>query len=208
MMLPFIQEFQKKLAHGLPGNRSHQVMAPVTRHDPKQYEHLRESAKLSAVNVLFVEHQSQICIVLTQRHNYQGHHAGQISLPGGKLDATDVSTQYAAMRETQEELGIPVQILNYVGALTDLYIPPSNYWVYPYMSYLMEIPNFKPDLKEVQHIILLPIQELLNPNLVSTFSFKWGEVMIKNPCFTFENKVIWGATAMILQEVKDILKFR
>jgi 8-oxo-dGTP pyrophosphatase MutT (NUDIX family) len=207
-IIPFIQQFQQKLALGLPGNQAHQVMAPITRQNPKQYEHLKKTAIPSAVNVLFVEHQYQICIVLTQRHDYEGHHGGQISLPGGKLESSDPSAHDAAMRETHEELGIPLHDLDCIGALTDFYIPPSNYWVYPHVSYILELPHFYPDPKEVHSLIFLPIHEFLNPKLVSTFSYKWGDAFIENPCFLFENKVIWGATAMILQEVKDILKIR
>lgn len=201
-----IQDLQRALCAGLPGEQAHRKMAPITRLEFSEYIQLKNQAKLSAVNVILMNNTGQAQIILIQRPEYLGAHSGQISFPGGKIDPQDLSPLDAALRETQEEIGvIPTQI-NSLGLLTELYIPPSNFWIYPYLSYTDQLLEIKPDAKEVKEVFFLPLKELISPTNVSTFQYITPNgLKIKYPCFKYQNRIIWGATAMILQEVKELI---
>lgn len=198
---------QKKLRVGLPGETSHRKMAPITRMELSEYTLLKPTAIQSAVNVLLIEDQQGPCILLTQRPQYLGHHSGQISFPGGKMEVYDSSPQQTALRETQEEVGVQPEQQTILGALTELYIPPSNFWVYPFIHIAHEPIVLKANPLEVQSLIYLPIRHLLEKKAHSTFFYvSPNGLKIKYPCFVFQDKIIWGATAMILQELKDLLE--
>jgi len=151
--------------------------------------------------------EKDISIVLIQRPSYEGVHGGQISLPGGRSEEADQDLKETAIREAKEEIGIDPGKINTIGVLTELYIPPSNYLVLPFLGYTLEKPIFKPDPHEVAGIIEIKLKDLLNDN-----NIKYKNIYVRpglslyGPCFEIENHTIWGATAMILNEFKEILK--
>ncbi|MFA8298894.1 MAG: CoA pyrophosphatase [Hyphomicrobiales bacterium] len=196
------------LSTELPGQNAQFKMAPAIR--IKELESL-DVEKLSppresAVLILIYPH-DKLNIVLIQRSGYDGVHSSQISFPGGKRETTDLDLQETAVRETYEEVGINTKNIEIIGKLTSLYIPPSNFMVYPYIGILNEEPNFKPDIREVHRIIELPLYALLTEEIkgeaeITTSYAEFSDV----PCYKYDNAVIWGATAMIISELEYILK--
>ena len=103
-------------------------------------------------------------IALLQRPQNLEFHPGQICFPGGKYQKTDQTNLNTALRETNEEIGIPINKIKYIKKLTKIYIPPSKFKVYPFLAYLNETPNFIIDKKEVDVVIEFPISFLLHDN--------------------------------------------
>jgi len=150
---------------------------------------------------------NEISIVLIQRPSYEGVHGGQISLPGGRSEEKDRDLKETAIRETQEEIGIdPAKIIT-IGVLTELYIPPSNFLVLPYVGYTLEKPIFNPDPQEVAGMIEIGLTDLKNDkNVKSKDIYVRPGFSVFGPCFEIDGHTIWGATAMILNEFKEIVK--
>jgi 8-oxo-dGTP pyrophosphatase MutT (NUDIX family) len=185
----------------LPGRPSHLGMAPFYRRDEIDSEYPASAVK-SSVLLLFYMKKKEPYIVFIKRAMYKGVHSGQIALPGGRWETTDKSLYYTALRESREEIGIFAENVEFGGKLTDLYIPPSNYIVSPFAGFYPELPVFKPDAIEVQEILEFPFEKFLNENSRKLVSIDIGNnVLIEAPCFDIYGHIIWGATAMMLNEM-------
>ena len=134
-------------------------------------------------------------------------HSKQISFPGGRFEETDQHLLQTARRETYEEFGIPESDIQTVGQLSGLYIPVSNFWVQPYVGYIPIEPVFQIDPVEVDALIEVPLSTLLHPQTRTTrdIATHQGHILRDMPCFVVDEKIIWGATAMMLQEFLHIL---
>jgi len=193
----------------LPGQSSHLKMSPPFRMELiHRYKEDMKTAKQAGVMVLFYpDNIGQTHIVLIQRKTYAGVHSAQVGFPGGRLENTDSSIEQAAIRETFEEIGVPEQEVSIIRALTQLYIPPSNFTVHPFLGISKKTPIFKLDQEEVEDTIEVSLPHLMDENnvimtSVSTSYKKNAEV----PAFCFNGYIVWGATAMMLSELKDLLK--
>lgn len=146
--------------------------------------------------------------VLIERPSYDGVHGGQISFPGGKMDATDPHLEYTARRECFEEINLPLEAGKLIGSLTDVYIPVSNFLVSPYVFSLDETPSLTPDEREVESIIEFDVLQLLDHSQIKTKDMKLGKGFIQKnvPYFDINGHVVWGATAMMLSEFREIIK--
>ena len=196
-----------KLDH-FPGKIAHKELSPLPMKSREIDYSESGNYRIGAVIVLLYLKEKEPFFVLTQRHDYDGAHAGQISLPGGKLEEQDKSTQDTALREMYEEIGISVQDVQIVSALTELYIPPSNFLVYPYLGYVDGELTFQKDDFEVKEVIEVPVKDLLRASIVRKPLLELASKVKYNkvcPCFEFDGKIVWGATAMILNELKHIL---
>jgi len=144
---------------------------------------------------------------LIQRPEYDGVHSGQISLPGGRFEPEDTSYAATALRESREEVGIDPETVDLIGELSELYIPPSNFVVYPFVGYAEERPSFLPDKKEVEKIIEAGLNDLMEDSNIKTkrIHVRSG-ITVTAPCFVIEGNIIWGATAMMLSEFREIVK--
>jgi 8-oxo-dGTP pyrophosphatase MutT (NUDIX family) len=168
-----------------------------------------DNAVKSSVLILFYPAPSDgtATFVLTLRPEYGGVHSGQISLPGGKYKESDGDLSETALRETKEEIGIDVQKIDLLGKLSELYIPPSNFLVQPFIGAVSPAQKFFPDPEEVSKIIEIRLPDLLNQN-----NIKKRHVVLSNganvfaPCYIINGDLIWGATAMILSELREIAK--
>lgn len=203
----FTLHIKKAYSKGLPGEAAQYTMAPFNRPFKEAALKTNPTPKESAVLVLAYEKAGIAHIVLTQRPTYDGVHSGQISFPGGKKENTDSTLMHTALREAAEEVGLNHQHLDVLGELTSLYIPPSGFLVYPYLALASAPQNFIRNEREVEAIIELPIEELLSDVNQSNFKFPVGagKLMVDAPCFNFSGKRVWGATAMILAEVRALL---
>lgn len=163
--------------------------------------------KVSAVLALFypdVENETKF--LLTLRASYNGTHSAQISFPGGKKEKNDLNLEQTALRETFEEVGINPKDIEILKQMTDAYIPPSNFLVTPYIAVSNSTPLFKPN-NEVETLIEVKLADLLDEKNVVIKNMTTSYMKnIDVPCFKLNNYIVWGATAMILSEIKQIFK--
>ncbi len=207
-MHPFHQNLIHLFQSELPGEEAHKPMMPINR--PLSSNALKEAVnvKESAVAVMLFEENGVKHCTLIQRPSYDGSHSGQVSFPGGKKEIEDENLAFTAIRECWEEVGIQLLDNHLIGKLTSVYIPVSNFHVEPFLFFYPEKPEFTPDEREVESIFTITMDDLLDDANISTMEFKVSNaVTMKNiPCFQIGEKQIWGATALILNELKFILK--
>lgn len=183
------------------------LMSPGKR--PAQTLLKKNAAELrkSAVAVLIFPKQNQIQSVLIQRTVYKGAHSGQISFPGGKHEKHDHNLSFTAQRELQEELGVESNKIEELGKLSSLVIPVSNFQVQPYIYLSEKQPNFIPEKNEVAEIIEFPLEILFRENIIAqSYQNTNSGFRIKVPYFSIREKIVWGATAMILSEFRELLR--
>jgi 8-oxo-dGTP pyrophosphatase MutT (NUDIX family) len=204
-----IQQLEKELKKPLPGEEVQLRMAALSRiRDLMNFKHESAAIRSSVLILLFPDGDaSEVSLVLILRPMYDGVHSGQIALPGGRYEDHDGELIHTALRETHEEIGIDPRKVHIIGHLTDLYIPPSNYIVTPFVGFTDHEPSFKADTEEVQEIIIVKVKDLLEEPSLKIKDFVVSNGMKVNaPCYDLDGHLIWGATAMILSEFKEILK--
>ncbi|MGQ1911143.1 NUDIX hydrolase [Marinifilum sp. RC60d5] len=200
----FTSTINKELSKGLPGFDAQKIMAPSLRENALK-ESNQSIAKDSSVLLLFYPKNGQLYLPFIKRTIGSTNHSGQISLPGGKYEKYDSDRTITAIRETNEELGVDSKKINILGLLTELYIPISNFMVLPVLGYCTQKPDFKISKFEVEELIEMPVLELLSQENVFNFSFKKKNITITAPYFDAKGHKVWGATAMILSEIRAIL---
>ncbi|MCP4522165.1 MAG: CoA pyrophosphatase [Cytophagales bacterium] len=166
-----------------------------------------KTPRRSAVLLLLYPNNDKLYSVLMKRPEYDGKHSGQISLPGGKYEEDDIDLKTTAVREFKEEVGVDITKDKIIGTLEDIYIPPSNFLVSPFVAYISQKPSFVPDQREVERLIEYPIQRLLETDVIQhTHQEISNNMKIKVPYFDIDDEIVWGATAMILGEFREHLK--
>lgn len=182
-------------------------MAPNRLSDVQRNFKHKEPPRDSAVLILFYENSGKIYFPLMVRPTYPGVHSGQVSLPGGKYEMQDLNLEETALRETEEEIGISREYVEVIGQLSDHYIPPSNFNIEPYIGFLREKPIFVKDEKEVDEVLEVPLADLMDEKLKKTKLIRpYKGMEIEAPYFDLEDRVVWGATAMILSELVEVIK--
>lgn len=189
----------------LPGRAAQQTMAlrprPGDRPDlPNPC--LREAAVL----VLLYEQEGSLVLPLTYRTQTVERHKGQISLPGGAREPQDETLAATARRETCEELGIPERAIEVLGALTPLFIPSSQFCVYPYVGYAKQTFSLRPDPNEVREVLEVPLELLFDPATRRIETHFRDNQRFEVPIYQVASYKIWGATAMILAEFLTLLQ--
>jgi len=162
-------------------------------------------AKKSSVLALFYPDSDKVMLVFIQRPLYEGVHSGQIAFPGGQFESSDINTMQTALRETYEEIGIPPENITIIGALSQLYIPPSNFLVNPFVGYLDKKPVFFPDPNEVHEVFALNIHELMKDDCFQNRIVSDKNYTVEVPCYYLNKHLIWGATSMILSELIEVI---
>ena len=204
----FIIRLKSALDKKLPGEMAHVDLMPINR--PFSQEALKRATdyRKSAVGLVLYKEANSIRCVLIQRTNYDGTHGGQISFPGGKMDAIDIDLEHTAKRECMEEIALDPARIKTIGLLSEVYIPVSKFLVQPYIFYVESLPELKPDEREVDEIFSFEIETLLDESRIKRIDLKFRNGLNQKdvPYFDIENKVVWGATAMILSEFKAVLK--
>ncbi len=146
-------------------------------------------------------------LLLILRKTYKGVHSNQIAFPGGKVEPEDENLMETALRETHEEVGVPSREVQVIKQLSEVYIPPSNFLVQPFLG-LYPAPNpFKIQETEVESIVEVPLSEFLDRSNLS--EEKLSTSYAKNidvPAFKLNGYTVWGATAMMLSEIKELLE--
>lgn len=203
----FIAQLKERLKEALPGVEAHAHMAPLHRKEERFKPAALKNARQGAVLLLLYPHEHRLYLPLMQRPEYDGHHSGQISFPGGKQELKDADKIQTALREAREEMGIIPEEVELLGTLSELFIPPSNYLVLPVVGWVKQRPQFIPDPVEVAHIIETPLDLLLDSKTIQhTFQNLASGMRVKIPYFNVEERVVWGATAMILSEFLAVIR--
>lgn len=191
----------------LPGFDVQYVMAPPSR---SNIVAPNSGYKIGAVVVLLEYRKDDWYIVLMRRTEDGGTHSGQISFPGGRYELADYSFLYTALREMNEEIGVDIHAVRILGGLTPLYIPPSNYMVYPFVVVASIDLRYKLSSTEVFELVSFPVKTLLldtsksNRKVVSSGD---PSLEMEVPVYVLdEDNFIWGATAMILREFEAVLR--
>ena len=167
-----------------------------------------KNAKTSAVLALFYpDSKQETKLILILRKTYKGVHSAQVGFPGGKVEKNDESLEFTALRETHEEIGVPMKHIEVLRELTQVYIPPSNFFVHPFLGISRTTPNFVKEESEVEEIIEVSLTQFIDENNVVTKSVSTSyNLNIEVPAFKLNDHIVWGATAMMLSEIKDLLK--
>lgn len=205
----YINKLKSSLILPLPGAPAHDILAPEHRKTLLLNGPDESTAQLSSVLILFFpDKYGRPSIVLMKRVDYKGVHSGQISFPGGKSEKYDVDFYDTAYREAEEEIGISRSECTTLGALSKLYVPPSNFLIFPVVASTDSYPKFKPDPGEVAKIITVPFDFFLKDNSIGTHKIKINEMndLIQVPGYMIDDNLVWGATAMILSELILVVK--
>lgn len=202
---PFIQSLSMGLSRPLPGWQAQIRMAHPVRY--RRCTPLAD-ARQAGVLALLVPKEGQWHVVFIERqcHNPNDRHGGQISFPGGGWSPQDSDLSQTALRETEEEIGVPASDIRLLGALTELYIPISNFVVYPYVGVVAYQPVFRPQYEEVKEVLTAPFNWFYRPEALKRGKLRaWPGIELENvPWFDLHGKVLWGATAMILSELLEV----
>lgn len=191
----------------LPGVEVHDAILPEVARQRKQALKQDPNPKISAVAATIFPKNGDASILLIERQPYDGVHSNQVGFPGGKVEEGDLDLKYTALREMHEEVGIDRSLPKHVRSLSQLYIPPSRFLVNPFVFTLDELPELVKDEREVKTILELPVHHLLDDASIEVGKIKTNYgVSIRTPYFVFEGFKIWGATAMMLSELRQLLK--
>ncbi len=207
------RDFEKRIVNvtkmELPGESVQFKMAPIERLNAlKQAAIEKNTAKRAGVMSLFYPSESfDTRLILILRKTYKGVHSAQVGFPGGKLEKQDNSIEEAALRETEEEVGVSRNSISVLKQLTEIYIPPSNFFVQPFLGITTKSPLFIPQEDEVEALIEVTLSDFMNEGSITTQTLSTSYATnINVPAFKLNGYIVWGATAMMLNEVRELLK--
>ncbi|MBU2921306.1 CoA pyrophosphatase [Winogradskyella psychrotolerans] len=192
------------------GEDSHAKMSPPYRLElAEKMKKKSKAAKRAGVMALFYPNTNdETHLVLILRKTYKGVHSAQVGFPGGKYEDNDNNDlMETAIRETEEEIGVSRTHIDVLKTMSPIYIPPSNFMVHPYIGISKEYLIFTKQDEEVEEIIEVKLTDFLNDNstITTTVPTSFDE-QVDVPAFKFNGHIVWGATAMMLGEIKDLLK--
>jgi 8-oxo-dGTP pyrophosphatase MutT (NUDIX family) len=192
-----------RLSLALPGTTAQRKMAPELAYG-RHRGPIAFGAHRAAVCLCLFRHDDNWWIPLTLRSRQLAEHAGQISLPGGRIEMEEGAWQ-AARREFEEELGCPIADEQLVGQLTPLYVYGSHHHVEVFVAAIPYRPAFDPDMSEVAEVIMFSLVDLLNPEFEVIATMQRGTARYDAPGYRVGKHTVWGATAMILAEFVEVI---
>ena len=189
----------------LPGAFAHDAFAPYRKAFENQATSIRKKA---AVGVHIYRHEGNWHFILIERSAYNGKHSAQMAFPGGKPESSDLHLEHTARRESEEELGIPSHQGEKIAELSMVWIPVSSFEVSPFIFLHDERPPITKDDREVADFYEVKLMDILLDESISKTSIEVNEQvrMTDIPCFVLNEKIVWGATALILAEMKLMLQ--
>ena len=204
----FLISFSKIENIPLPAEASQFKMVPPFRQEllKKNISAMKNARKAGVLALFYPNKFHKTTLVLILRKTYNGVHSAQIGFPGGKLEGSDDSLEAAAIRETYEEVGVPVKDIEVLRELTEVYIPPSNFYVQPFIAITRATPQFIKQEEEVEEIIEVSLTQFLkHENVIKKSVSTSYRIDVEVPAFKLNGHIVWGATAMMLSEIKDLL---
>jgi 8-oxo-dGTP pyrophosphatase MutT (NUDIX family) len=202
-ILEIFESFNKPL----PGYQAHLELAPYRNKSELNFK--EKNPKIASTLLLIYPKDGKTFFCLIERQEYEGTHSNQISFPGGKNESGETIKE-TALRETMEEIGVDPISINIIGELTQVFVPPSNFLIHPFVGYCDFAPNFKPNSREVKNIIEVNIEDLFKKDVIKikkmSFKKSSGNVDFEVPYLDLNNKIVWGATSVILNEFRKMLQ--
>ena len=194
----------------LPGEASHVKMAPDFRiEELRKARDQNKNPKKAGVMALFypdIQNETHLLLILRQPHP-KDVHSNQIGFPGGKVEQRDSDMEATALRETWEEVGVFPENIEVVRAFSPIYIPPSNFEVHPFMGLYRKSEAFVPQASEVAALIEVPLSDFLDDTHLFTETLTTSYAQnVSVPAFKLNGYTVWGATGMMLNEMRTLLK--
>jgi 8-oxo-dGTP pyrophosphatase MutT (NUDIX family) len=202
-----MRRLEEELTRPLPGRAAQKRMAPRPRpgFDDETFRP-KTDPRRGGVLVLFYPNNGEPYLPLILRPRYNGVHSGQVGFPGGGWEEIDADLTATALREAYEEIGVQPDTVHVLGHLSELYILPSNYIVLPTVGWTEQRPQFRTDPYEVAKLLEVPLAALQNPSNQHEEQWQLRDRSAVVPYFSVENQIIWGATAMMLSELLEIVE--
>jgi 8-oxo-dGTP pyrophosphatase MutT (NUDIX family) len=198
-----VEKLKQRLQLSLPGNLAHDAFKAMPVGTRLSLKH-KDSPRPGSVLILLYE-QDGIRFPLIKRPVYSGTHSGQVSFPGGKAEAGEDVYQ-TALREGHEEIGVDLAQVEVIGRLSEFFVIASNFVVTPIVAVLRGTPSFTPDPFEVAGILTGNLSDIMNDKTILEKEIMVGDFQLKAPYFEIEQEVVWGATAMMLNEFRMVMK--
>ena len=193
-----------RLTQPLPGPAAQLKFAPSPGRKSWRPDDRPPTAREAAALILLYPGDAGPSFPLTVRHHDLPHHPGQISLPGGRVDPGE-DPAAAALREAHEEIGIDPSHVRIVGMLSTLWVVVSNHLLYPYIGVVDERPAFNTSPREVEALIETPVAWVHDESRIGVDERVRDGVAVNYPYFNFDGQHVWGATAMVLGEFREVL---
>lgn len=193
----------------LPGRASHYKMAPEIRIRELEADKIkkRNPKKAGVMALFYPDHNDLTNLLLILRRRYPGVHSNQVGLPGGKIEKQDKDLLATALRETYEEVGARPEDVQVIRSISDVYIPPSNFEVTPYIGLYPKMHPFVIQESEVAELIEIPLVDFMDDAKVITQTLNTSYAKnIEVPAFELNGYTVWGATAMMLNEIRELFK--
>jgi 8-oxo-dGTP pyrophosphatase MutT (NUDIX family) len=203
----FVKLLPKIEKEKLLSRDAHIKMAPLERISYMDEEnYLDKNPKKAAVLMLFYPKNEIVHLALIVRNTYPGVHSSQIGFPGGKVELTDANLAETALRETHEEVGVHPDKVKIIKTFSEIYIPPSNFLVAPFMGIAHEELVFIPDHNEVKKVLEFPVFDFLDDKSITKVTMSTSYATdIEVPAFLVDKYIVWGATAMMMSELKEVI---
>jgi 8-oxo-dGTP pyrophosphatase MutT (NUDIX family) len=202
----YFEKVRRRLGAALPGERAQLKMAAAGRTRLGAFPTPNAATRTGAVLILFYPRGGLIHVPMIRRPVYQGVHSGQVAFPGGRVDETDESIIATALREAHEEVGVRPAEVEVLGLLTPLFVHASNFMVHPVVGAARHRPDFKPDPYEVDALLEVPLTELQDVTRIGSKEIIVREdIAIEAPFYDLQGHTVWGATAMMLSELLEVL---
>ena len=192
------------LVKELPGKSAQKIMLIKPR-IPIKYSSNSECTNPAAVLILLFPVKQDIRFFLTKRTNVVQHHKGQISLPGGAWEEGEQLWE-TALRETNEEIGVRAERIQFMGALTPLFVPVTGFLIHPFVGWVDDKPETYPDPTEVESLFAVSVSALMDQNSCQREEQTIRDYVFDVPYFLLNKQKVWGATSMVLSEFKTVLK--
>lgn len=203
----YIPILKKHLELELPGEAAQFKMSPIV--NSVKYRIPSVDPKVACVMALLHPKQEELYVTFIKRaiSHPEDKHGGQIGFPGGKLEEEDESLMMCALRETEEEIGVPIADIEVIGGLSSLYVFASDFMVHPFVGYLEYNPRYIPQQEEVAGIYEVPLRVLIDPAYKVSKKVRLSEGIYREaPGYNIDGDFLWGATAMISSELEDVLQ--
>lgn len=205
----FLKSISKIKNLNLPGESSQFKMSPPFRRQlmDENREKMKHTKKAGVLALFYPDQNIDTKLILILRKTYKGVHSAQVGFPGGKLEDNDPDLAFTALRETEEEVGVIKDTVEIITPLTQLYIPPSNFTVAPFLGITHQTPRFVKQEDEVEDLIEVKLLDFLDDSNTRQVKVMTSyDVELEVPAFDLNGHIIWGATAMMMSELKDLLK--